>query len=711
MKNKSLPLVSLIVIVLLFQAACQIGIPTAEGPTPTPQPAPTQVLPTATDLPIPTLERPTPVALTATAEPTAAATSAPLPTPIVIPAGGEQPAQITGGFTYTNGIEVETFMVEQAVALADMHGFVVRDRQWKTPTNSQVLGFLSIDKTKKEGTYHLDLPEIPEGTYNDVSHSGQNGPGVQIFAVSYWPNLTGGPFAEGDDPSMGWPNYLASVKTDSGNKDEVTGGKLVVWAPDDKQHFPTSFGADGLLFTADDPTGPLSAGYSIIDLDQKPFSISRKSHHDITLYEPSDYAVKDFSTLSYTAAFKQSFDLIRTHYAFAGIVGKEPNWDKLYADLAPRVQQAEDNKDPVAYYAALFDFTLAFKDGHVGLSDGRAESQFYSQLLSYGYGFAIRELDSGQSITVFVQAGGPADKAGMKVGAQVTAFNNVAIKDAITAAPTFQTSSTDFGRRYLQAQMLTRGTNGSQASVSFQNPGESAQTVTIKAVRETQSFLATYLGSNTDPAALPVEFKILASGAGYIKINSFDDDLNLIIRLFQRALQTFKDNKVTGVIIDLRVNPGGSPLGLAGFLMEKEIVLGQLEYYSDTTKKFEPEGQPERFYPNQEQFSFKKMAVLVDQTCYSACELEAYAFSKVPGMMVIGMNPTGGTEAEVSRGQFTLPGGLNMQIPFGRFVLPDGSLFLEGKGVQPTLKVPINAKNVLSTDDVVLATAENQVTQ
>ena len=72
MKKKSLPLVSLIVIVLLFQAACQIGIPTAEGPTPTPQPAPTQVLPTATDLPIPTLERPTPVALTATAEPTAA---------------------------------------------------------------------------------------------------------------------------------------------------------------------------------------------------------------------------------------------------------------------------------------------------------------------------------------------------------------------------------------------------------------------------------------------------------------------------------------------------------------------------------------------------------------------------------------------------------------------------------------------------------------
>jgi C-terminal processing protease CtpA/Prc len=103
------------------------------------------------------------------------------------------------------------------------------------------------------------------------------------------------------------------------------------------------------------------------------------------------------------------------------------------------------------------------------------------------------------------------------------------------------------------------------------------------------------------------------------------------------------------------------------------------------------------------------MALLVDQSCYSACELEAFGFSQVPGMMVIGMYPTGGTEAEVSRGQFNLPEGISLQIPFGRFVLPDGSLFLEGSGVQPTLKVPITAQNVLSTDDVVLNTADQQI--
>ena len=63
-----------------------------------------------------------------------------------------------------------------------------------------------------------------------------------------------------------------------------------------------------------------------------------------------------------------------------------------------------------------------------------------------------------------------------------------------------------------------------------------------------------------------------------------------------------------GIIIDMRLNPGGSPLGLAGFFTSHDITLGQLEYYSDTTGKFEPDGPAERFTPNVEQYSFKKMA-------------------------------------------------------------------------------------------------------
>jgi C-terminal processing protease CtpA/Prc len=78
-------------------------------------------------------------------------------------------------------------------------------------------------------------------------------------------------------------------------------------------------------------------------------------------------------------------------------------------------------------------------------------------------------------------------------------------------------------------------------------------------------------------------------------------------------------------------------------------------------------------------------------------------------MIVVGQTPTAGVEAETARGQFKLPAGLEIVIPTGRFLNPDGSLFLEGTGVQPTIKVPVNAANVLSSEDVVLQAGENAI--
>ena len=216
-----------------------------------------------------------------------------------------QPVKITGEFSYSNDFVVETYMVEQAVALADMTGFVKRDKEYVTTTESQTLGFMQSDFNNNSATYWIQLPVQPEGTMNNVDPTGKSDKGVQIFAVSYWPNLAGGPYSEGDDPTLGWPTYLASVKTDTENNDEVTGGKLLIWSPDDNQQFPTDFGADGLLFTKDDPVAPVQSGYSVIDLDSTPFGISREAEPRITLYEPTDIAIKDFSSDSVYRRFPE----------------------------------------------------------------------------------------------------------------------------------------------------------------------------------------------------------------------------------------------------------------------------------------------------------------------------------------------------------------------------------------------------------------------
>src|SRR5512143_2523267 len=223
-------------------------------------------------------------------------------TPSLPSLSGSQPSEITGKFSYTNDI-ITTYYVEQAVALVDMYGFVKRDKEWEIPVDSQTLGFLQLDPKAKTGTYKLELPALPTGQMVDVDNNDKTDKGVQVFAVSYWPNLTGGPYSEGDDPSKGWPTYLASVVTDSENQDEVVSGNLVVWAPDANQKFPTGFGADKKLFTADDPVGSIPAGYSIVNLDKEPFGISQTAKPDLALFEPKEAAIKDFYNESYTEAF------------------------------------------------------------------------------------------------------------------------------------------------------------------------------------------------------------------------------------------------------------------------------------------------------------------------------------------------------------------------------------------------------------------------
>ncbi|MEN6436361.1 MAG: S41 family peptidase [Anaerolineaceae bacterium] len=619
------------------------------------------------------------------------------------------PALITGEFTYSNDI-IEIYYIEQAVALLDMTGFILRDEEWELPVDSQVLGFLDLDMDNNTGTYELSLPVFPIGVNNDVDHDGKSEEGVQVYVVAYSPNLTGGPFSEGDDKSRGWPSYLTSVVTDSENNDEVTGGKLVVWAPDDQQNFPSDFGEDGLLFTNDDPTVTLEAGYSIIDLDSSPFGIIRDSEISMTLFEPTDVAIKDFSTLSYTEAFDKMFEIVRKEYAFNGVEGKQPDWDVLYSKVAPVVEQAEKSQDATTYYLAIEEFVSAFHDGHVGFDGGDIGNAAFYQRAAGGIGAGIRELDDGRVLVVFVLDGSPAALEGIQVGDEIIGVNDTPVATVIEAVnPLFGPYSTDFAYRYDQVLFLLRGSIGDPISVTYKNKAGAEKTVSFTRVQEYDSLLATYIYGSDEVHVLPVESRIINGSVGYVSINSNYDDLNLIIRLFERALKVFEENNVAGIIIDMRKNSGGAPLGLAGFLYDQEIPMGQLEYYSEKTGKFEPEGTREKVIPNENQYSFDKMVLLVGNACFSACEIESYGFSKVPGMVVMGQYPTGGVEAEVARGQFKLPEGFSLQIPTGRFTLEDGSIFLEGVGVVPDVRIPIDEASVLSTQDTVLQDAISSI--
>jgi C-terminal processing protease CtpA/Prc len=423
-------------------------------------------------------------------------------------------------------------------------------------------------------------------------------------------------------------------------------------------------------------------------------------------------AENDFSALSYTQAFDNMFEIVRRDYAFNGVTGKQPDWDALNAAIRPRVQQAETDHDAQAYFLALRDFTLAFRDGHVNLGGGDIQVALFQAAIEGGYGFAIRELDDGRVLVTYVAARGPAASAGILVGAEVTGFGNQPISSAIEAVSIWGAPpSTESLMRYQKARYLLRTPLGTTATVTFANPGGESQTVALAAVKENESFAITSVFLNYNAQSLPVEFKILPSGVGYIKVSSTSDDREKIAALFESALKGFQAAQISDLIIDLRVvvnlTPDSilPPLGLAGFFTDQNIPLGQFQFFNAAAGGFESRGELQTILPRADQYHFAKLALLIGPGCSNACELEAYALTQLPGLSVVGQSPSAGVLSDVTGGQFLLPDGFSLQIPMGRFVQPDGGILIEGQGVPLTVRVPVDETTVLSAEDVVLNTA------
>lgn len=419
----------------------------------------------------------------------------------------------------------------------------------------------------------------------------------------------------------------------------------------------------------------------------------------------------DFSGLTYTQAFDEMFAAARRIYAFNGVAGKEPEWDALQTDIRPRIEAAEREGSPESYLLALQDFARAFKDGHVNVG-GELQVKLFQSAIAGGYGFAIRELDDSRALVTYLAARGPAAQAGMQVGAEVLEFNHQPIMQAIRAVSIWGAMpSTESLLRYQKSRYLLRAPVGTQADIKFANPGGKEQTVTLTTVMENDSFAASSIFLNYDPKSPPVEHRTLPSGVGYIRISSTSDDREKIGSLFKEALADFVAGGVTSLIIDLRVVVNLSPesilplTGLAGSLTERDIPLGQFQFFNEVTNQFEARGEMQIIHPEAVRYKFATLILLIGPGCSNACELEAYALSQIPGSVVIGQSASAGVLSDVTGGQFLMPGGLSVQIPTGRFVGADGEILLEGVGLVPTVQVPINETNVLAGEDIVLNTA------
>jgi C-terminal processing protease CtpA/Prc len=610
----------------------------------------------------------------------------------------DEPVIITGTIPFTSPFFINS-IAEPFVLLEDEAGFVVRDKEFIFPLRSQVIGPVELvdDSTL---SYTLPLPMIPTGTLVDVDQDAEDDQGIMVFAVAYWSNTWGDPFLEERD-GTGWSTAYTSAFTDPNREDEITGGILIIWSPDDEQGFPSGFGPDNLLFTEDDSITTVPAGYSVVDLDESPFSIYKEQQPIITLLEGAG-AVNDYSDMDYESAFNALFEKASREYPFTE--DKNIQWDELFQEFSDRATDVNNDDD---FYRLIRDFGYAIPDGHIGVS---FNADVFFDERGGGLGLVVTELTNGDVIATEVLAGYPAEDAGIEVGAEIFTWNGVPVGEALRRVqPYFGPFSTEHHRRVEQANFLTRMPPNTRLTVTYRNPGEvSNEEAELQAVVEYDSLFATIPSFNFDLIELPIEARVLDNvGLGYVQITTFSDDYNLLARLWERYISNLIDNEVPGLIIDLRVNGGGNgglALDFAEYLFDESFVVSQRLYYNEITEQFEERGLPSHIEPGPLYYD-GAIALLVGPNCASACEGFAHAISHDGRSIVVGHYPSAGMYGEVGRGQYDLPGGLSLQFPTGRPETPDGDLLIEGVGIVPDILVPVTAESALGTTDVVLETA------
>ena len=644
-------------------------------------------------------------------EPVTGTPSSPFPAAeIVNDEGG--PVSISGVVTYTNPF-FTMGVAEPVVILEDQAGFVDRNEFFLMPLASQTLGQITSDFFDPPFSYTVSLPIEPQGTYNDVDNDDDQDQGVQVFAVAYWTNTFGDPFLEQRDLSGGgWSTAYASteVSDNAETEREIIGGKFLIYAADDQQGFPAGFGADGLLFTADDPIVAAPPGYTVVNLDQEPFVFDRARGQVIDLIEPDSTALVDYSDLPYPEAFDSLVDKLSYEYAFTEYKGLD--WDALHAQFRPRFEQAQEDGDSLEYLRALRDFSWSIPDGHVS---GPTVFDDFREAVGGGLGIAIRELDDGRTIVNYISPRSPAEEAGIELGAQIINLDGRPVDEVVSQAVTYAAPySTDHFERLEQLRYATRFPLGSLVDISWINPGQQGQQIaTLETAAEVDSFNFSSLNAELTGFEQPLEYEMLDDeGLAYVKIFSFSDNELLTIQLWERLMRELNEGGIPGLIVDMRQNGGGSGFladQMAAYFFDEPLVLGNAGYYDEDLDDFyfDPRGE-DRFYLPAEELRYEgQLAVIIGPNCASACEFFSYDMSLEERSAIVGHYPTAGLGGSVD--QVLMPEDESFRFTQGRAVNAAGEIHIEGIGVQPTILVPIDEAAVLSQGDPLLQAAINSV--
>ncbi|QIZ65873.1 S41 family peptidase [Geobacillus subterraneus] len=280
--------------------------------------------------------------------------------------------------------------------------------------------------------------------------------------------------------------------------------------------------------------------------------------------------------------------------------------------------------------------------------DAETTEQFNESLDSSfeGIGAEVSMIDGKVTIVAPIK-NSPAEKAGLKPNDQILRVNGESLE----------------GLDLYEAVLKIRGKKGTTVELEILRPG-AKHVMKVKVVRDEIPIETVYEAVKTHDG----------KKAGYLQITSFSENTAAD---FKKKLAKLENEKIDGLIIDVRGNPGGYLQSVEEIL--KELVPKQKPYVQIE----ERDGDKQKFYS---ELTVKKpypIVVLIDQGSASASEILAGAMKEAGGYKLVGETTFGkGTVQQA----IPMGDGSNIKLTLYKWLTPDGH-WIHKKGIKPDVAV------------------------
>lgn len=241
----------------------------------------------------------------------------------------------------------------------------------------------------------------------------------------------------------------------------------------------------------------------------------------------------------------------------------------------------------------------------------------------------------------------PAAKAGLKAGDYITDING----------------ETVIGQTLNDVVNKLRGKVGSRVKVTIRRINKKPFTATLK---------------RAEIKVQSVKSEIKDEDILYIRISSFNEELDKSVEKAVKNAQKKLKNKLAGIVIDVRNNPGGlldQAIGVSDLFLEQgEIVSTRSRNVEDTVKFSATAGDIAKGLP---------IVVIINEGSASASEILAGALQDHHRAVVIGEKSFGKGSVQTV---VQLPNGAGMRLTTARYYTPSGRS-IQAKGIEPDIVV------------------------